>query len=258
MSLRQGDRGTAVEALQRALNTRGASLVPDGAFGPRTDAAVKVYQARWGLVVDGIAGPRTLAALGLAPTTQPPPPTLPTGATPTSPGPAAELEVPRVRTPIALPLLARALRQCWRARFESPIDALSLRMALAHLRFEHGTEPGPEGLQLRACFCNNFGNVMIGKAGGTWFSMAAEEIIEGKPEMRRSKWRAYPDPIAGADGYLVTMRRSFPRMLAAFASGDPAHVAAEGKAEGYFTASVMVYAARLAGVYVLTTVPAEG
>ena len=37
-----------------------------------------------------------------------------------------------------------------------------------------------------------------------------------------------------------------------------AHVAAEGKAEGYFTASVGVYASRLAGVYALTTVPAEG
>ena len=78
MSLRQGDRSAAVEVLQLALNARGASLVPDGIFGSRTDAAVKVYQARWGLVVDGIAGPRTLAALGLDAA----PSTLPTGADP--------------------------------------------------------------------------------------------------------------------------------------------------------------------------------
>lgn len=79
VSLRQGDRGPAVEALQRALGNAAIAPGPsDGIFGPVTDAAVRRFQARWGLVVDGIAGPRTLAALGLdaAPTT------LPTGADP--------------------------------------------------------------------------------------------------------------------------------------------------------------------------------
>lgn len=74
MSLRQDDRGAAVEALQRALNERGASLVLDGAFGPKTFVALTSFQLAQGLLVDGVAGPRTLAALGLAepaPTTQP-------------------------------------------------------------------------------------------------------------------------------------------------------------------------------------------
>lgn len=39
---------------------------PDGISGPRTEAAVKAFQAKYGLVVDGIAGPQTKAALQAA------------------------------------------------------------------------------------------------------------------------------------------------------------------------------------------------
>jgi peptidoglycan hydrolase-like protein with peptidoglycan-binding domain len=37
----------------------------DGAFGPATEAVVREFQRRSGLLVDGIAGPRTLTALKL-------------------------------------------------------------------------------------------------------------------------------------------------------------------------------------------------
>jgi hypothetical protein len=50
-----------VRALQQKLGVKA-----DGAYGPRTRAAVKRFQRAHGLAVDGVAGPQTLAALGLA------------------------------------------------------------------------------------------------------------------------------------------------------------------------------------------------
>ncbi len=59
----------AVRALQRRLARAGDSPGPiDGLFGPRTEQAVRRFQASHGLHVDGIAGPGTLA--GLHPTTR--------------------------------------------------------------------------------------------------------------------------------------------------------------------------------------------
>jgi hypothetical protein len=62
-TLRPGDRGDDVTALQRLLNTAGATLTVDGSYGPATEAAVRTFQTSAGLTVDGIAGPRTQAAL---------------------------------------------------------------------------------------------------------------------------------------------------------------------------------------------------
>ncbi|MFN2320046.1 MAG: C40 family peptidase [Dermatophilaceae bacterium] len=59
-TLRMGSRGEAVKVVQRIV---GASA--DGVFGPKTQAAVKRYQAGKGLVVDGIVGPKTTRAMGL-------------------------------------------------------------------------------------------------------------------------------------------------------------------------------------------------
>jgi len=63
-TLNPGVTGPAVRRLQRALR-RGESrgLVVDGAFGPKTEAAVRSLQAEHDLVVDGIVGPATWAAL---------------------------------------------------------------------------------------------------------------------------------------------------------------------------------------------------
>lgn len=63
ITLRHGDRSQAVRDLQRKLNDRGAKLIADGAFGDATEAAVRAYQVKVGLVSDGIAGPKTLAGL---------------------------------------------------------------------------------------------------------------------------------------------------------------------------------------------------
>ncbi len=66
--LKHGSRGQAVRALQQQLNLHGAKLAVDGDFGAATEAAVRAYQVKVGLVPDGIAGAKTLAVLaGAAP-----------------------------------------------------------------------------------------------------------------------------------------------------------------------------------------------
>jgi peptidoglycan hydrolase-like protein with peptidoglycan-binding domain len=64
-TLRRGDRGEDVRALQEALNRNGARLQIDSNYGSGTVAAVEDFQRRRGLNVDGSAGPITLRALGL-------------------------------------------------------------------------------------------------------------------------------------------------------------------------------------------------
>lgn len=59
-----GIENDVIKAAQTALNARGfGPLVVDGINGPKTTAAVKLFQAKAGLVVDGIIGPKTAAAL---------------------------------------------------------------------------------------------------------------------------------------------------------------------------------------------------
>ena len=56
--LRKGDQGNSVRELQKLLG-----IAIDGAFGPKTESAVKAYQAKHGLLADGLVGPKTWAAL---------------------------------------------------------------------------------------------------------------------------------------------------------------------------------------------------
>jgi peptidoglycan hydrolase-like protein with peptidoglycan-binding domain len=62
-SLRHGDRSQAVRILQKNLIQQGASLVVDGAYGDVTEAAVRAYQFKVGLVADGIASQKTQLSL---------------------------------------------------------------------------------------------------------------------------------------------------------------------------------------------------
>jgi len=59
-TLRRGDEGPLVTKLQEKLG-----VDPIGKFGPKTEAALKEWQAANGLAADGIAGPFTLSKLGI-------------------------------------------------------------------------------------------------------------------------------------------------------------------------------------------------
>jgi metacaspase-1 len=62
--LRRGSRGPAVVKLEEQLSAAGFDPGrADGVFGPKTEAAVRAFQAARGLEVDGIVGPKTWAAL---------------------------------------------------------------------------------------------------------------------------------------------------------------------------------------------------
>lgn len=66
--LRRGDSGESVKGLQRLLLEHGHDPGPvDGVFGPRTEAAVRSFQAEKGLEPDGVVGPLTWRALGARP-----------------------------------------------------------------------------------------------------------------------------------------------------------------------------------------------
>lgn len=64
-TLRRGDKGDAVKALQRLLINRGylGAGGADGDFGEGTENAVKAFQSAVGLTADGIAWPQTIKRL---------------------------------------------------------------------------------------------------------------------------------------------------------------------------------------------------
>ena len=67
---REGDRGTVVKQIQKALKQSGFGVVDDGIWGPITTEAVTAFQKAMGLKNDGLAGPATLAKLGISTVTQ--------------------------------------------------------------------------------------------------------------------------------------------------------------------------------------------
>lgn len=64
--LKVGSSGAQVKTLQTKLNNWGYDAgTVDGIFGSKTQAAVKRFQQKNGLVADGIVGAKTAAALGI-------------------------------------------------------------------------------------------------------------------------------------------------------------------------------------------------
>jgi hypothetical protein len=67
VTLRPGDSGDSVQALQQALTQLGYEPgTVDGSYGPATQAAVLAFQQAAEITADGVAGPETLAALNSA------------------------------------------------------------------------------------------------------------------------------------------------------------------------------------------------
>lgn len=63
-TLKPGDSGSQVKALQRALKALGYPVgTVDGQYGPATKTAVAAFQHAQGLTEDGVLGPKTLNAL---------------------------------------------------------------------------------------------------------------------------------------------------------------------------------------------------
>jgi peptidoglycan hydrolase-like protein with peptidoglycan-binding domain len=65
-TLRRPATGDLVKQVQAKIG-----VVPDGDFGPKTEAAVRAFQRARGMVPDGIVGPQTWAVLDTVPTPVP-------------------------------------------------------------------------------------------------------------------------------------------------------------------------------------------
>jgi peptidoglycan hydrolase-like protein with peptidoglycan-binding domain len=62
-NLKRGSKGPGVETLQRLLTQLGYPVAVKGIFGPKTESAVRKFQAAEGISVDGICGPQTRRAM---------------------------------------------------------------------------------------------------------------------------------------------------------------------------------------------------
>lgn len=87
--VRRGHHGPAVRALQEKLRRAGHDIEVDGLFGPRTERALRAYQATHGLGVDGKFGPESAAELFAPPG---PPPSDPPAPRLASDAPAREVD----------------------------------------------------------------------------------------------------------------------------------------------------------------------
>ncbi|MBD3920227.1 S8 family serine peptidase [Paenibacillus sp. PR3] len=68
-TIKQGQSGDAIKAIQEKLVKAGYDVSTDGKFGPKTAAAVKQFQKDMGIKADGVVGNQTLSILGAASTT---------------------------------------------------------------------------------------------------------------------------------------------------------------------------------------------
>jgi peptidoglycan hydrolase-like protein with peptidoglycan-binding domain len=61
--VKEGDKNHPVQTLQYLLRAHGDTVIVDGIFGAKTDAAVRAFQRSRNLAVDGLVGVHTWSAL---------------------------------------------------------------------------------------------------------------------------------------------------------------------------------------------------
>ena len=142
VTIREGDRNAAVEALQRVLVERGL-LRPDavdGAFGPTTREAVEGLQRQLGVEDDGIVGHATRDALGRGPGA--PEPDAP------EPGPREDRPAPEVGRVIDTdgPFAAVSVGALVGVPGGTPLGALDARQSADLARAVLGDGPGAAAL----------------------------------------------------------------------------------------------------------------
>jgi peptidoglycan hydrolase-like protein with peptidoglycan-binding domain len=146
-TLRRGSTGAAVIALQKALG-----ITADGAFGPKTEAAVKAFQTRKHLPANGIVSAATWQALMGKTTT--PPKTAPKPATtkpkPATTTPAASTTTPYtayLRTTLRTGSRGEAVKVLQRALGGVAVDgAYGARTAAAVSAFQKASKLGATGV----------------------------------------------------------------------------------------------------------------
>lgn len=231
-TLRAGDRGDAVRALQHALATLGDGLAVDGDFGPDTARAVRAFQSRAGLVVDGIVGPATKAALAAAlgdPPVRPPSPPRHVPGRKLTPreliavyGPYARQEEATHGVPALVTLAQFAIESGWgaKAKQNNPFGIKAhpndpSRQLLRTTEVYSTPEPRPTSIH------------------PTTYSVTQRD--DGKWVHDVDAWfRTYPDMQAAFDSHGRVLRH--PRYAKAFAfNGEPYAFAREVARAGYST-----------------------
>lgn len=229
-------------AAQARLNALGASppLAVDGAWGPKSSAALKQYQAAHGLTVDGILGPQSIASLKLAaggsattgsaskvPVIDPPTFNYPPGT------------VPDRITPITPAQAAKALSDGYKIVTGKRPAKNVMQLLVGQSAFE--TE------NWHAIHNYNFGNKKASSGDRNWQYFRCSEIVDGQevfydPPAWQCRFAAYRSAAEGGAAY-IQLLKEHTNWWNGLHSGTP-----EGFVQGltmrpgaYFTASPSVY-----------------
>jgi peptidoglycan hydrolase-like protein with peptidoglycan-binding domain len=194
-TLRKGDKGPAVAALQRGLTTLGHAVSDDGDFGSRTEAAVRAFQSRAGITVDGAVGPQTKRAIldALARHTATTPTSVPAGPiTPTPMPPASPATRPGATSgpaPGAVGMSTVAVTPFAVSELEPLLTAAARNDAVRWTANTHPRTSGISPAQLRQAVSHYIGLAAVERrlsdAGGPGATTADGVLIEAIHQFQR-------------------------------------------------------------------------
>jgi hypothetical protein len=223
--LRSGLSGVDVVTLQTTLRARGHDPGPaDGKFGPRTNAAVRAFQASRGLHADGIVGPQTRAELAVESTPE-------------------RRRVPKTHTPLSAAGLMNALAWGHEAYFGVQPTKARLSVAWAHVAIENG-----RGAEL---YCNNFGNITGFRWPGAVYAITVEErdIETNEWAPKEMLFRAHGTPQSGSASYWDVLHKDYGEAIPLFDLGRPFEAALKLGELVWFTETPEQYASRMTRVH---------